>query len=79
MSNYIYSDEDNAPMIEENIPNKWENNPPRPDRDCPNCRYKMPTGDCTKWDCDFAPKQYVIEEVKEWLEKERIRQESRGK
>ena len=66
---YIYDNEDNAPMNEESMPKRYEYNPPRPDRDCPNCRYKMPNGECTKWSCDFAPKQHVIEEVQEWLAK----------
>ena len=52
-----------------NMTNEPENNPPRPDRDCPNCRYKMPNGDCTQFDCNFAPKQYIVEEVQEWLAK----------
>ena len=46
---------------------KLENNPPRPDRDCANCRYKMDNGDCTQFDCNFAPKKYVIAEVQEWI------------
>jgi len=79
MGFYIYDDEDNLPMTEENMPARTEHNPPRPDRDCPNCRYKLPSGECTQWSCNFAPKQYVIEEVKEWLEKERTRLESQAK
>lgn len=83
MGFYIYDDDDNQPMNDENMPyiydSKTEYNPPRPERDCPNCRFKMPDGSCTRWSCDFAPKQYVIEEVKEWLEKERTRRESQGK
>ena len=59
MSKYLYDDEDNVPMNEENFPQ-------RPERDCSNCRFKV-NGDCTQWECNFTPTQYVIEEVQEWL------------
>ena len=59
-TNYIYSDEDNAPMNEEAFQ--------RPDRDCANCRHKV-NGNCTQWDCNFSPKQHIVEEVQEWLAK----------
>lgn len=44
--NYLYDDEDNQPMHEENILN---------DRDCPNCKHKV-NGECQVWDCRFEPK-----------------------
>jgi len=57
MENYIYNDEDNQPMNEENMPESlkklFQN---FNDRDCPNCIHKMPNGDCNSWDCKFEPK-----------------------
>lgn len=44
---YIYEDEDNAPMNDENIQ--------VPDRDCPNCRNRK-NGECQVWECKFVPK-----------------------
>ena len=46
--NYIYSDEDNAPMNEENFQRKH-------DHECWNCRHKI-QGECEMWDCKFEPK-----------------------
>ena len=43
---YLYDDEDNAPMNEDNI---------RHDHDCGNCRHKI-QGECEVWECRFAPK-----------------------
>ena len=45
---YIYNDEDNAPMNEENIQRKH-------DHECWNCRHKI-QGECEMWDCRFEPK-----------------------
>ena len=45
---YIYSDEDNVPMNEENFPHK-------DDRDCPNCKHKV-NGECQVWNCRFEQK-----------------------
>lgn len=43
---YLYDDEDNAPMNDENI---------RHDHDCGNCRHKI-QDECELWECRFAPK-----------------------
>lgn len=45
---YIYDDEDNAPMNEENFQRKH-------DHECWNCRHKI-QGECEMWDCKFEPK-----------------------
>jgi len=46
MSKYLYDDEDNVAMNEDNLP-------PKDDRDCMNCIHKHPNGDCTQWECKF--------------------------
>jgi len=48
---YIYSDEDNAPMNDENMPERLKKL--TADRDCPNCIHKLPNGHCEMWDCEF--------------------------
>ena len=52
---YIYEDEDNEPMNDENVH--------VPDRDCQNCEHRKTVvgryityDDCEVWECKFSPK-----------------------
>ena len=39
------------------------------ERDCPNCKHKMPNGECNSWACEFVPKDHIVKEVQKWLAK----------
>lgn len=55
-TNYIYSDEDNAPMNDENVQ--------APDRGCRNCEHQKKVAgryitydECELWECKFEQKE----------------------
>lgn len=53
MAKYLYNDEDNAPMNEEDLG--------KDDRDCEHCR-NYDGMYCTAWDCRFEAKEEPVKE-----------------
>ena len=61
MAKYVYNDEDNAPMNEEDL--KWLKAITKMDnRDCKNCQH-YDSEYCTSWDCKFVPVEKIVEDL----------------